>query len=187
MNSHPPIRLFWPTGPESLEDFRETLAQLQAGEEVLISGTIYSARDQAHKRLIELLDSGDPLPLEIGGACIYYMGPAPTPPGQIIGSCGPTTASRMDAFTPQLLEQGLTGIIGKGNRSEEVRQSVAKNRAVYFYAYGGCGALYAESIISVKTVAFEDLGPEAIRELEVKNFPAVVAIDSRGESAFSEI
>lgn len=185
MSKHDTIRLHWPMGPENHDLFRKDWSGLRAGQEVLISGSIYSARDQAHKRLIELLDSGKSLPLEIAGACIYYMGPAPTPPGEVIGSCGPTTASRMDPFTPRLLDQGLTGIIGKGNRSEEVRRAIIRNRAVYFYAYGGCGALYAEAIVSVKTVAFEDLGPEAILELQVKNFPAIVAIDSRGDSVFS--
>lgn len=177
MNSGTSIRLAWPAG-------REELKALRAGQEVLISGTIFSARDQAHKRLTGLLDAGTPLPLEIAGACIYYMGPSPTPPGEVIGSCGPTTASRMDPFTPRLLDAGLSGIIGKGNRSEEVRQAIRRNGAVYFYAFGGCGALYAERIVSVKPIAFEDLGPEAVLELEVKDFPVIVAIDSRGGSVF---
>ncbi len=177
MDSEQQIFLQWPATEAEIR-------ALKAGDEVFLSGTIYSARDQAHKRMTELLQSGKPLPFEIEGSCIYYMGPTPTPPGEAIGSCGPTTASRMDRFTPQLLDAGMAGIIGKGNRSNPVQEAIRRNRAVYFYAYGGCGALYADRIVSVKTVAFPDLGPEAVRELQVKDFPVIVAIDSRGRSIF---
>lgn len=177
MKSEQPVNLQWPTTDTEIR-------ALKAGDEVFLSGTIYSARDQAHKRMTELLQSGKPLPFRIENSCIYYMGPTPTPPGEVIGSCGPTTASRMDRFTPELLDAGLAGIIGKGNRNKAVVEAIRRNGAVYFYAYGGCGALYADRIVSAKTVAFPDLGPEAVRELQVKDFPVIVAIDSRGTSIF---
>jgi fumarate hydratase subunit beta len=162
------------------------LKSLKAGDEVLLSGTILSARDQAHKRVIQLLETGvEALPVDLAGQIIYYMGPAPTPEGRIIGSCGPTTSGRMDRFTPALLELGLAGMIGKGPRSDEVMQSMKKTGAVYFYAYGGCGALYASTITSISCLAFPELGPEAIYRLEVENFPVLVAIDTSGESLFS--
>lgn len=171
------ITLNWPA-------HKSEIRMLEVGDEVFLSGTIYSARDQAHKRMVELLRTQRPLPFELAGSCIYYMGPAPTPPGKIIGSCGPTTASRMDPFTPELLAAGLLAIIGKGNRSQVVLEAIRRNGAVYFYAYGGCGALYADRIVSVKTAAFPDLGPEAVQELQVMDFPVIVAIDSRGRSIF---
>ncbi len=163
----------------------ENINKLRAGDEVLITGTIYSARDQAHKRLFDLIQKGKKLPVDLKNETIFYMGPAPTPAGKIIGSCGPTTAYRMDPFTPALLDYGLKGMIGKGNRSDEVVEAVKRNKALFFYAYGGCGALYAKKIIKNELVAFKDLGPEAIYKLEVEDFPVVVAIDSFGNNIYS--
>ena len=160
-------------------------ATLKAGQQVLLHGKIYTARDAAHLRFITLLEQGQPLPISLSGETIFYTGPSPTPPGQIIGSCGPTTASRMDRFTPPLLNLGLKGMIGKGPRSAEVIESMKTNQGVYFYAFGGCGALYAQRIRSREVVCFEDLGPEAVHLLEVANFPVVVGIDSLGNSVFS--
>jgi fumarate hydratase subunit beta len=165
-----------------LED--SIIESLKVGDEVLLTGNILVGRDQAHKRLCELIDANQNLPVDLKGQVIYYMGPAPTPQGEIIGSCGPTTSSRMDNFAPKLLDLGLKGMIGKGPRYGGVRDSVLKNKGVYFYAFGGCGALYSQKIISKKVVAFEDLGPEAIYSLEVKDFPVIVAMDSRGESIY---
>ncbi|MCP4294321.1 MAG: Fe-S-containing hydro-lyase [Proteobacteria bacterium] len=157
---------------------------LKAGDEVLLSGTIYSARDQAHKRLFELMEKGEDFPVDLRGETVFYMGPAPTPEGKIIGSCGPTTAYRMDPFAPALLDYGLIGMIGKGNRSTEVVDAVKRNSGVFFYAYGGCGALYAGKIKKNEPAAFEDLGPEAIYKLEVEDFPVVVAIDCSGNNIY---
>ncbi len=163
----------------------EKIKNLKMGDEVLLSGSILVGRDQAHKRLCDLLDSGEKLPVKIEGEIIYYMGPSPAPEGSVIGSCGPTTSSRMDAFAPKLLDMGLKGMIGKGPRYGDVVESVAKNRAVYFYSFGGCGALYAEKVLKSEVVAFPELGPEAIRKLEIKNFPVIVAIDSNGNNIYS--
>ncbi len=163
----------------------ETAAALRTGELLLLSGKMLVGRDQVHRRLAACIDSGDPLPVSLGGELLYYMGPAPAPEGKVIGSCGPTTASRMDQFTPALLEKGLLGTIGKGPRSLEVVEAVRRRRGLYLYAFGGCGALYARSVLSVKTAAFEDLGPEALLILEVHAFPVIVAIDSRGTDIFS--
>ncbi len=160
------------------------LAAFRAGEEIELTGSILVGRDQAHLRLCETLDRGEELPLDIRGETIYYMGPAPTPPGKVIGSAGPTTAYRMDPFAPRLLDLGLKGMIGKGPRSAEVLEAVKRNGAVYFYAFGGCGALYAERITAAECVAYEDLGPEAIFRLEVERFPLVVAADARGNSVY---
>ncbi|MDC7220751.1 MAG: FumA C-terminus/TtdB family hydratase beta subunit [Spirochaetales bacterium] len=162
----------------------EDLRSFTAGEAVELTGTILVGRDQAHLRLCEALDRGEELPLDIRGETIYYMGPAPTPPGKVIGSCGPTTAYRMDPFAPRLLDLGLKGMIGKGPRAKEVLDGVVRNGAVYFYAYGGCGALYAQRITSSECVAYEDLGPEAIYRLRVEKFPLVVAADCRGGSVY---
>ena len=159
---------------------REAAAALRAGEEVLISGTIYTARDAAHKKLFELLQIGEKLPIDLKDAVLYYAGPTPPPPGYVIGSCGPTTSSRMDRFTPRLLEEGLRGMIGKGRRSPEVVAAIARCGAVYFAAEGGCGALLARCIKSAEVVAFPELGTEAVRRLQVVNFPAVVAVDAKG-------
>jgi len=152
---------------------------LKAGEDVLLSGTIYTARDQAHKRLVEAIKQGKKLPFDLNGAVIYYCGPTKPPRGKIIGACGPTTSSRMDTFTPTLLKAGLKGMIGKGNRSPEVRAAIKKARAVYFLTFAGCGALLSKFILECRLLAYPDLGPEAIYRLKVKNFPLIVGIDSR--------
>jgi fumarate hydratase subunit beta len=153
---------------------------LVAGDAVKLTGTLYVARDQAHQRLVRLLEDGQPLPIPLAGETLYYMGPTPTPPGHVIGACGPTTAGRMDAFTPALLAGGLRGMIGKGGRSPAVVEAIKRHGALYFHAYGGCGALYAQCVKSCRVAAFEDLGPEAILQLEVENFPVVVSIDPHG-------
>lgn len=158
----------------------QELLKLKAGDRVLLSGTIYTARDAAHKRMHEALQKGEELPFDVAGQTIYYVGPTPAKPGAVIGSAGPTTSGRMDKYTPVLLDLGLKGMIGKGYRSEEVIESMKKNKAVYFAAIGGSGALIARTIQSVEVVAYEDLGPEAIYKLTIKNFPAVVIIDSEG-------
>ena len=168
------------TPPLSEEDVRG----LKVGDEVLISGTIYTARDAAHKRLVELLESGEPLPIEVDGQIIYYVGPTPERPGNPIGSSGPTTAYRMDPYAPRLIEKGLRGMIGKGERGEGVVDAMKKFGAVYFATTGGAAALIAEKIVSAKIVAYEDLGAEAIRELVVDGFPAVVAQDSDGNNIY---
>lgn len=158
----------------------QELLKLKAGDRVLLSGTIYTARDAAHKRMYEALQKGEELPFNVAGQTIYYVGPTPAKPGAVIGSAGPTTSGRMDKYTPALLDLGLKGMIGKGYRSEEVIESMKKNKAVYFAAIGGSGALIARTIQSVEVVAYEDLGPEAIYKLTIKNFPAVAIIDSKG-------
>ena len=151
-----------------------------AGDCVYLTGTIYTARDAAHKRMQEALDAGQPLPFDINGNILYYMGPSPAREGQPIGSAGPTTASRMDKYTPALLDLGLRGMIGKGKRSDAVRDAVVRNGAVYFAAVGGAGALLSKSILHAEVVAYEDLGTEAVRKLTVKDFPVIVVMDSRG-------
>ena len=160
------------------------IAKLKAGEEILLSGVIFTARDQAHKRLIEAIKAGHKLPIDLKGQTIYYCGPTKTPRGKIIGSCGPTTASRLDDFTPLLLKAGLKGMIGKGRRSPEVIRAMKKYRAVYFLAYAGCGALLSKYIKKAKPIAYKDLGPGAIYKLEVKNFPLIVAIDLKGRNIY---
>ena len=163
----------------------ETATQLRAGEAVLISGVIYTARDAAHKRLIALLNNQQPLPMELQDQVIYFAGPCPAPPGRAIGSAGPTTSGRMDAYSPRLIREcGLRGMIGKGERNQSVIDAMNECQAVYFAATGGAGALIAKSIISAEVIAFEDLGPEAIRKLEVKDFPAIVAIDAHGGNLY---
>lgn len=157
---------------------------LRAGDYVYISGTVYTARDAAHKRMQEALLAGKELPIEIRGNIIYYMGPSPAREGRAIGSAGPTTASRMDKYTPELLELGLRGMIGKGKRSGEVKEAIIRNKAVYFAAIGGAGALLSKSILKSEVVAYDDLGTEAIRRLEVKNFPVIVVIDSEGNDLY---
>lgn len=149
-----------------------------------ISGTIFAARDAAHQRLACMMEEGKPLPFELKDQIIYYVGPCPARPGMVIGSAGPTTSGRMDKYTPRLLEAGLTGMIGKGARSREVIDSIIANKAVYFGAIGGAAALIAQSIVSEKIIAFPELGPEAVRMLTVRNFPATVIIDSSGESLY---
>lgn len=157
---------------------------LRAGDEVLLSGDIYTARDQAHKRLMEAIKKGKNLPFDLKGQVIYYCGPAKTPKGKVIGSCGPTTSLRMDAFTPFLLRKGLKGMIGKGGRSKEVRLAIKKNQAIYFLAPAGCGALISKYVKSVKLIAYNDLGPERITKLKVKDFPLIIGIDAKGRSIY---
>ena len=162
----------------------EQVASLRAYDQVSLSGTLYVGRDQVHKQLCRLIEMKQPLVVDLEGQAIYYMGPSPAPEGKVIGSCGPTTSARMDPFTVLLLEQGLKVMIGKGPRSEAVKQAIKKHKAVYLQAFGGCGALYATTVKKVRTVAFAELGPEALLELEVENFPAIVAIDSNLGTVF---
>lgn len=162
------------------------LSSLKAGDEVLLSGEIFTARDQAHKRLVELINKGARLPLDLKGAFIYYCGPTQTPPGRVIGSCGPTTSARMDKLTEPLLKSGLAAMIGKGRRSEEVRRLIKKHKTVYFLAVGGAGAFLARRVVSKKPVCFKELGPEAVYKLRVKDFPLIVGIDSRGTDIFDK-
>ncbi len=159
---------------------------LRIGDRVLLSGIIYTARDAAHKRLINLMDAGSPLPFDLKGAVIYYVGPAPAPPGKPIGSAGPTTSYRMDPFAPRLIAAGLKGMIGKGSRSQEVIEAVKRYKAIYFGAIGGAGALIAKSIVSSEIIAYEDLGPEAIRRLEVRNLPLFIINDTFGGDLYQE-
>lgn len=163
---------------------REEAAKLRAGDYVYITGTIYTARDAAHKRMQETLEEGKPLPLEVRNNIIYYMGPSPAREGRPIGSAGPTTASRMDKYTPALLDMGLAGMIGKGRRSDAVQEAIVRNGAVYFAAVGGAGALLSRSIKKSGIIAYEDLGTEAVRKLEVEDFPVIVVIDSEGNNLY---
>lgn len=163
---------------------REAAKELQSGDYVYITGIIYTARDAAHKRMQEALDRGEKLPFDVNNQVIYYMGPSPAREGRPIGSAGPTTASRMDKYTPKLLDLGLIGMIGKGKRSKEVKEAIVRNGAVYFAAVGGAGALLSKSIISSEVIAFEDLGTEAIRKLEVKDFPVIVVADAHGNNLY---
>lgn len=160
------------------------VCQLHAGDEVLISGTVLTARDQAHKRLCELIAAGKKLPVELKGAIIYFVGPTPAAPGKVIGAAGPTTSSRMDAFSPILFAQGLKATIGKGYRNQAVRDALVKCGGVHFAALGGAGALLSKHIVASEIVAYEDLGTEAIRRLTFENFPAVVAYDCHGNSIY---
>ena len=162
----------------------KTLKSLKAGDEVLLSGEIFTARDQAHKRLVETIAKSGKPPIDLKNKIIYYCGPTRTPGGRVIGSCGPTTSSRMDRFTPQLLQIGLKGIIGKGRRSDVVRRSICKHGAVYFLATGGAGAFLSRCVISAKPILFKELGPEAVVRLVVKDFPLIVGIDSKGQDIF---
>lgn len=157
---------------------------LKAGDEALFSGVIYTARDMAHKRLCEAIETGQRLPFELEGAVIYFVGPTPARPGRVIGSAGPTTSSRMDAFSPRLIANGLKAMIGKGYRSIEVRDALKKYGAVHLSAIGGAGALLSKHIVSAEIIAYEDLGTEAVRKLQVVDFPAVVAYDSHGGSVY---
>lgn len=161
-------------------------SSLRAGESVLISGVIYTARDAAHERMTRLHHDGDPFPIDLKDQIIYYAGPCPAKPGEVIGSCGPTTAGRMDAYTPELLDNGLGAMIGKGARSKEVVDAIKRNKCVYFGAIGGAGALIAECIKKSEVVAYDDLGTEAIRRLEVVDFPAVVLIDCEGGDLYEQ-
>jgi len=162
----------------------KTIEKLTAGTQVLISGVIYTARDAAHRRLVRALDAGEKLPVDLKGQTIYYTGPSPTRPGRIIGSAGPTTSARMDALAPRLLAAGVKAMIGKGNRSPVVREAIQKYKAVYFVAIGGAGALLSKCVRQADIVAYEDLGPEAMRRLVVEDFPAIVADDIYGADLF---
>lgn len=157
-------------------------AALRAGQRVLLSGTVYTSRDAAHRRMAQLLDGGGMLPYPLQGATIYYAGPTPAPEGMPIGSCGPTTSERMDPYTPRLLDLGLKGMIGKGKRSPEVVEAIRRNSAVYLCAIGGAGALAAQCITSMEVIAFDDLGCESVKKLRLQDFPLIVGIDSRGAS-----
>ena len=167
-------------------DLKTYNLKLKAGDRVYLSGMVYTARDAAHKKIVELIKNGENLPFELDGACVYYAGPTPTPEGLPIGSCGPTTSGRMDSFTPLLLDKGLKAIIGKGERNDEVCEAIIRNEAVYFCAIGGAGALAAISVISCEVIAFEELGCESVKRLEIYNFPLIVAIDSHGENLFKK-
>jgi fumarate hydratase subunit beta len=164
----------------------EKVARLRSGDYLLLSGTIYSARDAAHRRIIAALDRGDPPPFPLCDAVIYYMGPSPAPPGRAIGSAGPTTSGRMDSLTPRLLAEGLRGMIGKGHRNEEVLEAIQKYRAVYFATLGGAGALLSHCIKKADLIAYEDLGAEAVLKLEVENFPVWVVNDIYGGDLYAE-
>jgi fumarate hydratase subunit beta len=163
---------------------KKAINNLKMGDAVLLSGVIYTARDQAHRRLVEAIRKKKRLQLDLRGQIIYYCGPTKTPRGKAIGACGPTTSSRMDEFTPLLLKAGLKGMIGKGRRSQEVVAAIKRHKAAYFLTYAGCGALLAKYVKKVTAVAYKDLGPEAILKLEVKDFPVIVGIDSRGRSIY---
>ena len=165
---------------------KDKIKGLKAGDSVLLSGVIYTARDAAHKRLMELIDKGEKLPIDVKDAVIYYVGPTPAKPGKIFGSAGPTTSYRMDDYTPKLLELGLKGMIGKGLRSKEVVSSIIKNGAVYFGAIGGAGALISTCVKKAEIVTYADLGSEAIRRLEIEDLPIVVIIDSEGNNLYKQ-
>jgi fumarate hydratase subunit beta len=164
----------------------EDVLQLKVGDRVKISGTIYGARDAAHKRFVAALDSGEELPFDVRGQIIYYVGPTPARPGRSVGSAGPTTAGRLDPFTPRLLDEGLKAAIGKSNRGEDVRESLKKNKAVYFLAIGGAGALLSRQVKSVEVIAYEDLGTESVKRFEVEDFPVIVCDDAYGDDLLWE-
>lgn len=164
----------------------ETVSSWKSGDKLLITGVIYTGRDAAHKRLVDLLDKGEELPIDVKGQIIYYVGPTPARPGNAIGSAGPTTSYRMDAYAPRLIELGLKGMIGKGNRSQEVIDSMVKHKAVYLTATGGAGALISKCIRKSEVVAYDDLGPEAIRRMEVEDFPVIVINDVEGNDLYDQ-
>ncbi len=167
------------------DELKQYASKLRVNDQVYLSGTVYTARDAAHKRFFELLDAGKPLPFDLDGAVIYYAGPTPTPEGLAIGSCGPTTSGRMDGFAPRLLDLGLIAMVGKGERSQSVRDAVCRNGAVYFCAIGGAGALACRCITSCEVIAFEDLGCESVKRLCFEEFPLIVADDCAGGDIFS--
>lgn len=169
------------------DNFAEWRGTVKAGDRITLSGTVYTARDAAHKRIFAALDAGDPAPFDLRGAFIYYAGPTPPKNGMPVGSCGPTTSSRMDRYAPRLTELGVSATIGKGPRSEDVRRSIAEHGALYLCAVGGAGALAATHIVSAEVVAYDDLGCESVKKMTVKDFPLFVGIDARGNSAFAEI
>jgi fumarate hydratase subunit beta len=162
----------------------EVVRNLKMGEKVSITGVIYSARDAAHKRLVELIEKGEDLPFDLQGSVIYFVGPAPAKPGYAVGSAGPTTSYRMDPYSPALIEKGLKGMIGKGARSDEVKKAMVTHGAVYFAAIGGAGALMSKSIAKADVIAYPELGAEAVRRMEVRDFPAIVAIDAHGNDLY---
>ena len=162
----------------------EAVMDLKAGDQVLINGVIYTARDAAHKRLVQMHKDGEKLPFDLEGQIVYYVGPCPAKPGHAIGPCGPTTSLRMDAYTPAVLELGLKGMIGKGQRTKDVKDSMIKNKAVYFASVGGAAAVIARSVTKATVVGFEDFGPEAIYELEVTDFPCIVVTDAEGADVY---
>lgn len=168
--------------PLSLEE----IGPLKSGDRVTISGVLYTARDAAHRRLLELIEAGKDLPIPIDGQIIYYVGPSPAPPGRVIGAAGPTTSYRMDPYTPRLLELGLKGMVGKGRRSKEVKEAMVKNKAIYMAAIGGAGALMARAVKEARVVAYDELGPEAIRELRVEKLPVIVVNDILGNDLYLE-
>lgn len=165
-------------------DIRKAAYEIKAGDEVYLSGTVYTARDAAHKRIVQLINDGKELPFELKDAVVYYSGPTPERPGMTIGSCGPTTSSRMDAFAPLMLETGLCAMIGKGPRNNSVIRAIKENCGIYFCAIGGAGALAAMSVKSLKVIAFEELGCESVKKLEVEEFPLLCAIDCHGGNLF---
>ncbi|MBQ9384991.1 MAG: Fe-S-containing hydro-lyase [Ruminiclostridium sp.] len=170
----------------NVQDLRALSPELNAGDKVLLSGTVFTSRDAAHKRITELMDRGAPLPYELDGAVIYYAGPTGTKEGMVIGSCGPTTSGRMDVFSPRFLDNGLAAMIGKGERSQPVIDAIERNKAVYFCAVGGAGALACKCIKSCEVIAFEDLGCESVKKLYIEDFPLTVAIDCHGGNIFAE-
>ena len=164
----------------------EVISKWRSGDKILISGIIYTGRDAAHKRLVELIDRGETLPFEVKGQIIYFVGPTPARPGRAVGSAGPTTSYRMDAYSPRLIEKGLKGMIGKGSRSKEVIEAMMKHKCVYMAAVGGAGALISRCIKSSEIIAYEDLGPEAIRKMEVRDLPVIVVNDTLGNDLYQE-
>lgn len=163
---------------------QETLSSLQAGDQVLITGVLYTARDAAHKRLVEALEKGETLPFELEGQVIYYVGPSPARPGEVIGAAGPTTSYRMDSYAPRLMVEGLKGMIGKGDRSKAVVDAMVQHQVVYFAAIGGAGALIGDAVRAAEVIAYAELGAEAVRRLVVVDFPAIVAIDAKGHNLY---
>ncbi len=170
----------------NVSEIKEKADLLKAGDRVLLTGTVYTSRDAAHKRIREALEKGEKLPYDLNGAAIYYVGPTPAPEGLPIGSCGPTTSSRMDVFSPLLLDNGLSAMIGKGPRNDEVCKAIVRNKAVYFCAVGGAGALLAKAVKKCEVIAYEDLGCESVKKMEIENLPLVVAIDSSGGNLFKK-
>ncbi|MCR5522478.1 MAG: FumA C-terminus/TtdB family hydratase beta subunit [Clostridia bacterium] len=169
----------------NLAEIRDEIPKLKAGDRVLLNGTVYTSRDAAHKRIFSLMDENRELPFELKDACIYFAGPTPTPENMAVGSCGPTTAGRMDKYSPRLLDAGLAAMIGKGLRNDEVKDAIIRNKAVYFCAIGGAGALYSGCITSCEEIAFKDLGCESVKRMTVKNFPVYVGIDSSGNDIYT--
>lgn len=179
--------LFADLKPVSLPLVRETILSLQAGDLVGLNGYLYTGRDQTHRRFEELLDAGKPLPVDLAGQLLYYVGPSPAKPGQVIGAAGPTTSYRMDKYTPRLMDLGLTATMGKGMRGKEVREAIARHRGLYLVAFGGAGAYLSKCIVEAEVVAFADAGPEALFRFKVENFPAVVVNDAHGNDYYEMV